>query len=148
MKAENRSACFEREQDRALFCDVFRPARAVNGEGAIPSSPDFARHLHQSSKPPAGAGAASRAVTESLDALGDRVPVAVHAGHDDNATIAPIIGRREDPAVPKREDRAFSGFINFVEVEVAFGLPAYCTSDDVDREVANPTDQPGFKPIH
>ena len=45
VKAKNRRARIQCEQDWALFCEVFWPAGTVNRKSAIAASPDFARHL-------------------------------------------------------------------------------------------------------
>ena len=44
--------------------------------------------------------------------------------------------------MPKREDRAFTGFVYVVEVGVADGLPPHCSADHADRNVTDPADQP------
>ncbi len=50
--------------------------------------------------------------------------------------------------MPEGEDRAMAGIIDFVEVGVAFGLPADGPADDRDRYITDPTNEPGFETIH
>src|SRR6188472_1423329 len=45
MKAENRRAGFESEQDRSLFGDIARPARPINREGRVLALFDVACEL-------------------------------------------------------------------------------------------------------
>src|SRR5262249_33203290 len=50
--------------------------------------------------------------------------------------------------MPERKNRAMSGLIDVVQVEVAVGLPAYRASDDLNCNVSDPADEPGFKTLH
>jgi hypothetical protein len=72
--------------------------------------------------------------------LRNGLAVPVHAGHHDDAAIPPIVSRGKDPAMPKRKNRAISGFINVIEVTIAFRFPPYGAADDLDNPVANPAD--------
>src|SRR2546422_8396950 len=101
VKAEDCRAGFQREQHRALFCDVSRTARPIDRKCSVAAVPDVARHLRQRAEAAAGAGSSRRAISKSLNALRDSFAVTIHAGHHDNAAVAPVIGGREDPAMPK-----------------------------------------------
>ena len=147
MKTENGGAGLQREKDRTLFRDVPRPSRSVDRECGIVASPDFPRHLGESSEAAARTGAPRGAKSEAPDALCNRFTVAIHARHDDDAAISPIVSRRKNPAVPKGENRAMSGFVDFIQVGIANRLPAHRTSDDADYEITDPADQACFEPI-
>jgi hypothetical protein len=47
--------------------------------------------------------------------------------------------------MPEREDSAISGFIDFVEVGVAFRFPADGSADDGDCDGSDPADQPSLQ---
>src|SRR5262245_46163732 len=140
MKAKDRCARFQGEEDWTLLSDVFRPAGPVNCESAIPALTDFASHLCQSTKAAARTRPPGREISESLDAFRDNVSVPIQAGHDGDSAAPPIVRGREDAAVPKREYGAMSGAIDFFQVGVTFGLPTYRASDDTDDDVSDPTD--------
>src|SRR5438874_4612866 len=141
VKAEDRRAGLQREHHRALFCDVPRAARSINRKCSVAALADVARHLRQRTEAAAGAGSARRTIAKALNTLRDRLAVTIHAGHDDNAAVAPVIGCGEDPAMPEGKNRAISGFINLVEVTIAFGFPADGPADDPDDPKADPADQ-------
>src|SRR5262245_45817236 len=140
MKTKDGCAGFQREKDWALFGNVFRPPGAINCESAITALADFASHLAKSTKTAAGAGSARSEVSESFDAFGDNVSVAIQAGHDGDPASPPVVRGREDSPVPEREYSAMSGTIDFFEVGVPFGFPAHRASDDADDNVSDPTD--------
>src|SRR5262249_38441051 len=147
VKAKNRSARLQREQHWALLGNVPRPTRSINRKSRIAPLADFTRHPGQSTEPTARAGSPSGAIAEALNALSDGLAVAIHAGHDDDATVSPVVGCGENPAMPKREDRSAPGSINVVEVGIAFGFPANRPADHLDQAIADPADKPKFEPI-
>ena len=91
VKAKDCRTRFQSKEDRALLGDVFRPAWAVDRERCIPALPDFARHFGERAESSARAGSARGAITESLDALGDGVTIAVHACHHDDLSMPPVV---------------------------------------------------------
>src|SRR5262245_48346464 len=50
--------------------------------------------------------------------------------------------------MPEGEDGPVPGFIDFVEVGVAFGLPADRSADDGDADITDPTNKPRLQTIH
>ena len=136
MKTEDGGACLHCEQNGTLFRDVPRAAGAVDCESGVAALTDLPRHLDESAKTAAGTGTAGGAESESLDALSDRFAVLVQAGHDDDSTVAPIVSRWKNAAVPEGEDCASSGFINVVEMGIAFGFPPDGPADDGDGDRA------------
>src|SRR5262245_31700251 len=50
--------------------------------------------------------------------------------------------------MPEGEDSPVPGFINFVEVGVAFRLPADGSADDGDGDITDPTDKRRLETIH
>src|SRR6267142_893909 len=147
MKAKNRGAGLHGKKNGALFGDVSRAARAVDRKCRIPPAADIASHLRESFEAASRAGTARGTISESLNALRNGFAVTIHAGHHHDAAIPPIIGGRKNPAVPKGEDRAISGFINLIKVGIADRLPPHRPSDDADDNEADPADQPGFPSI-
>src|SRR5262252_5102275 len=148
MEAEDGGSGFHCQEHRTLLRNIFGPSRAIDGERRVPAFADSACQLDQRAEPTTGARASSRAISKSPDALSDRLAIPVHAGHDDDATFAPVVRCGEDSAVPESKDRAISGLINFFQVGVAFRLPTNSAADDVDDEVADPTDEPGLDVVH
>jgi len=82
-----------------------------------------------------------------LNALSDGLAVAIHAGHNDDATVPPVVGCRENPAMPKREDCAAAGSIDVVQVGIAFGFPANRPADRLNEAIADTADKPKFETI-
>ena len=140
MKAEDGGPGLEGEQNGALFSDVAGAAWAVDREGGVAALADQLRHFRQGAHPAARAGAAGGAVTEALDALGDGFAVEIHAGHDDDAAVSPVVRRRKNAPVPERENRAMSGIQDVVQVGIPEGIPADGATDEVDNDVADPAD--------
>jgi len=147
VKAKDRSARLQREQHGALLGNVPRPARPIDRKSRIVPLADFARHLGQSAEPTARTRSASGAIAEALNALSDGLAVAIHAGHNDDATVPPVVGCWENPPMPKREDRAAAGSIDVVQVGIAFGLPANRSADRLNEAIADPADKPKFETI-
>src|SRR5262249_24563475 len=50
--------------------------------------------------------------------------------------------------MPEGEDGPMPGFIDFVEVGVAFRLPADGSADDGDGDISDPTDKPRLETTH
>ena len=107
----------------------------------------YARHLGQRAEAASRAGSARGDVSQSTDALRNGFPVAIHAGHDHDAVVPPVVCRRENSAVPTGEDRAISGFVDVVEVRIAHRLPADSASDNVDNKESDPADEPSLEAI-
>src|SRR2546425_6084018 len=147
VKTEDCGTCLERKQHRALLCDVPRTAGSIDRKRRVPSAPDFSRHFGEGSKASPGAGTSCRTIPEALNALGDDLAVAVHAGHDNDAAVAPVVSCRKDTAMPKSEDCATSGFIDLVQMRIAFRFPAHSSPHKIDDPVANPADKPNFEAI-
>ena len=106
VKAQDGGSRLVRKQHRTLFRDVTRAARTIDGKRGVFSSLYISTELRQRTQAASRARAPRHAISESLDALSDRFTIQIHAGHDDNAAIPPVISCGEDPAVPEREDRA------------------------------------------
>jgi len=106
MKAQDGGPRLVRKQHRTLFRDVTWAARTINGKRGVFSSLNIPTELRQRTQAASRARAPRHAISKSLDALSDRFTIQIHAGHDDNAAIPPVISCGEDPAVPEREDRA------------------------------------------
>jgi hypothetical protein len=51
-----------------------------------------------------------------MNAPGDGFTIEVHACHNDDAAISPVIGCGKDTAMPEREDGAMTGTQDFIEV--------------------------------
>src|SRR5207248_3335194 len=119
VKTEDGGARFQRKQHRALFCDIPWSSGSIDGKCRVATISDLPGHFSEGSKAATRAGTSGRTITEVLNALGDNLAVAVHTGHDNDAAAAPIIGGREDTAVPKGENRAISGFIDVVQMRIA-----------------------------
>ena len=49
--------------------------------------------------------------------------------------------------MPKSEDRAISGFVDFFEVGITDRPPSNGPSDEIDNPGTNPADQPRFEGI-
>src|SRR5579884_3810183 len=103
MKAEDSCSRLARQHDGARLRHVARPARAIDGERRVASIADVLRKLRQRAESAARTRAPRRPVTESLNTLGDCFAVQIHTGHDDDAAVAPVIGRRKDSTVPEGE---------------------------------------------
>src|SRR5206468_12918507 len=127
--------------------DVPRSSRTIDRKGGVAALADVLGHFSQSAEAASGAGASGGAIAEALDAVCDGFPIAIHAGHNHDTAIAPVISCRKKPAMPEGENRAISGFVDRIQVSVAYRLPAHGASNDGDDEVADPADQPDFHPI-
>ena len=129
VKAKDCGSGFESQNDRALFCDVFRAPWTVDREGGIAAVTDVARQFGQCAKAASGTGSTGCAISQSLNALRDRFSIQIHACHDDNATASPVIRGWENSSMPEGEYRAISGLINLGEVGVSDRLPANGSAD-------------------
>ena len=147
VKTENCGPGFPGEQYRTLLGHIPWSSGAIDGKGGVAALADMPGHFRKSTKATPGAGASRSAIAEALNALRDSVPVAIHAGHDHDAAIAPVIGSGKNPAVPKGENRAIAGLIDRLQVSITHRLPAHAPSNDSNDEVADPADQPGLHPI-
>jgi hypothetical protein len=145
MKAKDGGPRLHGKQDGPLLGDVSWAPGSVNGKGGIAAIPDVVCHLCQSPQAAARTRAAGGAITEALYALRDRFAVQVLAGHDDDATFAPVVGGRKNAPMPKRENRAISRLKYRVQVGISCGFPAHRTADNTDDEIADPADQCGFQ---
>src|SRR5262249_5587243 len=144
----DRRAGLEGQEDRSLFRDITGSARPIDGKCGIRSLANQSNHFRERSQTAARTGAASGAVTETLDALRDRLAVESHARHDNDSAISPIVCRWKNPAVPEGENGAFSAVKDFVQMGVANGLPSHGSADEVNNNVADPTNYVDFKPLN
>src|SRR5205823_10174251 len=104
VKTEDCGASLQSQQHRPLLCDIARPARTIDGECRVATTPHFSPHFDERSKAATGTGTSCRTITETLNALGDDLAIAVHTRHDNDAAVAPVVSGRENTAVPKSED--------------------------------------------
>ena len=81
------------------------PARAIERERRRLPRRQLAPQLHQRPHAAARRRPARGAVAEPLDDARNPLAVEILAGDDDDAAVAPVEGRRQDPPVPEREDR-------------------------------------------
>src|SRR5262245_38454440 len=147
VKAEDRGAGFVGEQHWPLFCDIAGAAGAVDGERRVSPTLDIADKLCERAQPSSRARSAGGTVAESLDALCDRFTIQIHAGHDDDAAIAPIVRRGEDASMPEGEDGATAGTVDFIKVFVAFGTPADSPANKRNDDVSGPSDEASFEAL-
>lgn len=140
VKAKNCRSGFPREEHRSLLRDVFRTAWSVDRESTVAALPDFARHFGQSPDSAARTGAACRPISKPADALRDYIAIAVQAGHHNNAAMTPVVRCGKYPSMPERKNRAMAGFVDVVQVGVAFRSPSYRRADSPNRYVSDPSD--------
>src|SRR5947208_1124034 len=138
VKAQNRRARGLREQHRAGFRHVTRPARPVHGEGSEAALSDRPDHLHQRARAAPAARPARRAVTVLPDDSAYVLAVEVLAGHYHDAAPSPEPRRGKNFAVPESVDQTFSELESGFEVLPAHYFPAQRAADQQDGEVANP----------
>jgi len=147
VKAENGGARLHCEKNGTLFCDVARASRAIDCESRVATLPDHPRHLGQSTEASPGTRTARGAIAEFLNALCDRVAVAIQTGHNDDPAVAPIVCGGENSSVPKGENRAMSGVVDVVQIGIAFGFPTDGSTNNVDGKETGPSDQPRLEAI-
>src|ERR1051326_8270256 len=147
MKTKDGRAGFACKHRGSGFRNIPRSAWPVDGKGGVASLANQLRQFHERAHPAARTGTACGSVAKSLNTLGNGFTVKVHAGHDDNTPIAPVVSRSEEAAVPESKDGAVSAFQDFIEVGIADRLPAHRPADDRDNEITNPADQPCFEPL-
>src|SRR5262245_3621189 len=108
MKTKDRGPRLERKQHWTLLRYVSRASWPVDGKRRVASAPDMVRHFRQRAQAAPRTRTPSRAVSETLNALRDRFAIQVHAGHNNDAAFAPVIGCRKNASMPERENRAIS----------------------------------------
>jgi len=145
MKAEDRSARFEPQQNRSLLGDVARAAGTVDRKRCVLAVANIFYELSQSAQASLGTGAARHSESESPDALSDAFTVHILTRHDNDPAISPEICRWEDAAVPERKDDAVAGIEDGLQVFVTDRLPADRSSNEANSEVSGPADDTGFE---
>jgi len=131
-----------RKRDWAGLGDVFRSARAVDGEGDGVAEFEFPLHSKQRGSAAAAAGAANRGKSQLFDCARDVFTVETAAHHNGDAEAAPHPGGGEDGAMPERIDDTF--FVRCIGRCGRFlprdGVPQ-SASDERNGDVGGPADE-------
>ena len=93
------------QPDGARLRGSRRTARAVDGERRDAAGRELAAQLHERARAAARRRSPGGAKPEPRHQPGNPFAVEVLAGHRDDAAIAPVERRGQDPAMPEREDR-------------------------------------------
>ena len=97
------------QPDRARLRDARRPARTVHVNASRTARRPDRAQLHERAAPAARRRSARRPVAEPRNDPRDPLAVEVLAGDHDDAAVAEVVERREDPPVPERHDRLAAG---------------------------------------
>ena len=124
MKTKDSGPGSSGQSDGAVLCNVSWSPGTVDSEGGISALTNMLSHFNQCAHAAAGTGSSGCAVAKSADTLRDHFAIEVHARHDHDAALSPVVGGGKDTPMPKGEYRAISGFVDFFEVFAADRFPA------------------------
>src|SRR5262245_37292507 len=135
VKREDGASGFRGYPDGAWFCDITRATGAVYREGDIVLSAQLVDHLYQGAASSATARTARGSIAEAPDHAGDIFAVAVLAGHDDDAAVAPEVRCQKNSSMPEGVDDSLVRLLDCAVVLPAIHLPAQSAAQNPDTPV-------------